>query len=107
METKKLQYAPLIYILAIIGLPLCCCAGLGFIPAGIAYYMAQIELKKYYLDPDAYDNQDTIYTGKIVALVVLVINLLYLMITIYQIYTIGWDNLMEQTRQMMEQYEQQ
>ncbi len=106
METKKLQYAPLIYTLAIIGLPLCCCAGLGFIPAGIAYYMAQTELKKYYLDPDAYDNQDTIYTAKIVALVVLVINLLYLVYTIYQIYTIGWDNLMEQSRQMMEQYEQ-
>lgn len=29
-----------IYVLSILGLPLCCCAGLGFIPAGIAYFMA-------------------------------------------------------------------
>lgn len=105
METKQLQYGPLIYILAIIGFPLCCCAGVGVIPAGIAYFIAHTELKKYYEAPDNYSNQDNIYTGKIVALVVVIINLLYLAYTIYQIYTIGWDNLMEQSRQIMEQYE--
>lgn len=106
METNKLQYSALIYILAFLGLPLCCCAGIGFLPAGIAYFIANSELKKYHLDPDAYSNQDTIYTGKIIALIILIINVLYLVYTVYQIYTIGWDVLMEQSRQMMEQYEQ-
>ncbi len=105
METQKLQYGPLIYVLAILGLPLCCCAGIGFIPAGVAFFIAHSELKKYYQNPDTYSNQDSIYIGKIVALIVLIINVLYLTYTIYSIYTIGWDELMEQSRQLMEQYE--
>ncbi|MFL0090179.1 hypothetical protein V3A08_00980 [Tenacibaculum maritimum] len=44
METQKLQYATLVYILAILGLPLCCCIGLGAIPSGIAYFIATSEL---------------------------------------------------------------
>ena len=105
METQKLQYGPLIYVLALLGLPLCCCAGFGVLPAGIAFYLAHSELKKYYLNPDLYDNQDSIYTAKIVALIILSINALYLIVTIYNIYTIGWDVLMEQSKQVMEQYQ--
>ncbi|TYP98755.1 hypothetical protein C7447_10270 [Tenacibaculum adriaticum] len=105
MESQKLQYSTLIYVLAILGLPLCCCVGFGAIPAGIAFFIANTELKKYYANPDAYTNQDSIYTGKIIALVILIINILYITYTAYQIYTIGWDNLMEQSRQIMEQYE--
>ncbi|MGB1041796.1 MAG: CCC motif membrane protein [Tenacibaculum sp.] len=104
MEKQKLEYTALIYTLAIIGFPLCCCAGFGILPAGIAYFIANTELKKFYENPDGYSNQDTIYTGKVIALVVMIINLLYLAYTAYSIYTIGWDNLMEQSRQMMEQY---
>ena len=105
MEKQKLQYSTLIYVLAVIGLPLCCCAGVGVIPSAIGYFIAHTELKKFYSNPEGFTNQDNIYTGKIIALVVLVINLLYIAYTAYQIYTIGWDNLMEQSRQMMEQYQ--
>jgi len=102
---EKLEYEPLIFILAIIGLPLCCCAGLGLIPAGIAFFIASNELKKCYDREEPYINQNGIYTGKIIALVVLIINILYLIYTAYAIYTIGWDDLMEQSRKMMEQYQ--
>lgn len=102
---KKLEYEVLIFILAIIGFPLCCCAGVGMIPAGIAFFIANNELKKCYDSSEAYLNQDSVYTGKIIALVVLIINVLYLLYTAYTIYTVGWDNLMEQSREMMEQYQ--
>lgn len=105
MEKQKLQHATLVYVLAILGLPLCCCGGFGILPAGIGFYLAHTELKKYYENPDLYNNQDNIYTAKIIALVVLVINILYFAYTAYSIYTIGWDVLMEQSRQMMEQYQ--
>lgn len=105
MEKEKLQYSTLIYVLAVLGLPLCCCAGAGVIPSAIGYFIANTELKKYYNYPDKYYDQDNIYTGKIIALVVLIINILYIGLTIYNIYTIGWDNLMEQSKQMMEQYQ--
>lgn len=44
-------------------------------------------------------------TAKTVAMIILIINLIYLAMTIYQISTVGWDEMMEQSRQMMEQYQ--
>lgn len=101
MEVQKLQYQTLIYVLAISGLLCCCIAGSGMLPAGIAYYIAHSELKKYTQNPDTYDNQDSIYTGKIIALIVFIINVLYFSYTLYQIYTIGWDTLMQQSEALM------
>ncbi len=104
MEKQQLQYATLIYGLSIFALLCCCFAGFGVLPAGIAYFIAHSELKKYYANPDLYDNQDSLYTGKIIAMVALAINILYFVYTAYNIYTIGWDVLMEQSKEMMEGY---
>ena len=105
MEKQPLQYSTLIYVLAFISLPLCCCGGFGIITSGIAFYLAKSELKKYYDNPEGYSNQDSIYTGKIIALVVLIINILYLVYTAYSIYTIGWDQLLLQSEEMMKNYQ--
>ena len=102
---EKLEYETLIFILAIIGFPLCCCAGIGAIPAGIAFYIANNELKKCYERTDPYVNQNNIYTGKIISLIILVINILYLIYTVHTIYTVGWDELTEQSKVLMEQYQ--
>lgn len=95
MEKQSLQYSTLIYVLAILGLPLCCCAGFGMLPAGIAFFIAKSELKKFYQNPDAYTNQDNIYTGKIIALIVLIINIIYFVYVIYVLNEIGWDALLD------------
>lgn len=102
---EKLQYEPLIFTLAIIGFPLCCCAGIGALPAGIAYFLAATELKKCYERETPYINQNGVYTGKIIALVIVIINILYLLYTVYVIYTKGWDNIMEESRELMKQYQ--
>ncbi|GGH03523.1 hypothetical protein GCM10011416_23080 [Polaribacter pacificus] len=95
MEKQPLQYSTLIYILAVLGLPLCCCAGFGILPSGIAYFIARSELKKFYTNPEIYSNQDNIYTGKIIALVVMIINALYLAYFFYMLYSIGWEALQD------------
>jgi len=105
MEKQPLQYSTLIYILAVISLPLCCCGGFGLITAGIAFFIARSELRKFYANPDAFSNQDNIYTGKMIALVVLIINILYLIYVAYSIYTIGWDELRIQSEEMMKNYQ--
>ncbi|MGA1227061.1 MAG: CCC motif membrane protein [Tamlana sp.] len=99
----------IIYVLAILGLLCCCFGGLGFILAGIAFFIAQSKLKAVKLNPENYEaaSINAMNTAKIVALVILIINLLYLVMTIYRIYTVGWDELMEQSQQMMEQWQQQ
>ena len=104
MEKQKLNVT-IVYILAILGFLCCCFGGLGFIFAGIAFFIAHSKLKEAYENPENYENIEGMKTAKIVALVVLVINLAYLIMTVYRIYTVGWDELMEQSREMMEQFQ--
>ena len=108
METQKLN-PTLVYVLAILGLLCCCVGGLGFILAGIAFYIANSKLNEAKLNPENYDQSSvkSMNTAKTVALVILIINALYLLMTIYQISTIGWDDMMEQSRKMMEQWQNQ
>jgi len=107
MEQQKLNPA-IVYVLAIIGLLCCCFGGLGVLLAAPAFFIAQSGLKKASLNPDDYDQSSVkaMNTAKIVALVILVINVLYLLATIYRIYTVGWDELMLQSQEMMEQWQQ-
>jgi Trk-type K+ transport system membrane component len=104
MEKQKLN-STIVYVLAILGFLCCCFGGVGFIFAGIAFFMAQSKLKEAYANPENYENIEGMKTAKIVALVVLIINLLYLIRIIYVISTVGWDEMMEQSRQMMEQFQ--
>lgn len=103
MEKQNLN-STLIYVLAVLGFLCCCFGGLGIIPAAIAFFMAHSKLKPAFADPDNYTNISGMKTAKTIALVVLIINALYLIYTIYAISSVGWDEMMEQQRQMMEQY---
>jgi len=104
---KKQLNPTIVYVLAILGLLCCCFGGLGFILAGIAYYLAHSKIKDAHLNPDDYEGDiKAMNTAKIVALVILIINLVYFAMTIYRISTIGWDELMDQSREMMEQMQQ-
>jgi len=107
MEQQKLNPA-IVYVLAILGLLCCCIGGIGFILAGIAFFIAQKKLKEAQANPEDFEigSIKAMNTAKIVALIILVINLIYLVMTIYRIYTIGWDEMMEQSRQAMEQWQQ-
>jgi TRAP-type C4-dicarboxylate transport system permease small subunit len=103
MEKQKLN--PTIqYVLSILGFLCCCVAGAGFIPAGIAYYLANQKLKEAATNPELYDGVQAMKTAKTVALVVLILNILYLAYTIYTISTVGWDQIQEQQLQIMEQW---
>lgn len=108
METQKLN-PTIVYVLAILGLLCCCFGGLGFILAGIAFFIANSKLKEVKNNPENYDptSVKSMNTAKIMAIIILIINVLYLAKTIYTITTVGWDDIMEQSRQMMEQYQNQ
>ncbi len=104
MEQQKLPNATIIIILGVLGYLCCCFAGFGIIPAGIAFFLAMKSEKIYAEDPDLYDNMSQIKTGKIVALVALILSSLMLIRFIYVLSTGDWDSIMEQSREMMEQY---
>lgn len=105
---KKQLNPTIVYVLAIIGLLCCCFGGLGFILAGIAFYIAHSKIKDAQLNPEAYEGDlKPMNTAKTVALVVLIINILYLLMSIYQVYSMGgWEAYMEQVNGMVEQMQQ-
>ena len=107
MEQQKLN-PTIVYVLAILGLLCCCFAGLGFILAGIAFFIATSKLKEAKLNPENFEPASikAMDTAKIVALVILIINLLYFVMSIYRIYTVGWDEIMRQSQEIMEQWQQ-
>ena len=103
MERIRLN-TTIIYVLAGLGLLCCCVGGLGVIPAAIAFFIAQSQLAKANEHPEDYENIKAMNTAKIIALVIAAICLIYLVMTIYQIYTVGWDNMMEQSTKMMQEW---
>ncbi|WP_308993554.1 CCC motif membrane protein [Mariniflexile litorale] len=106
MEIQKLN-PTIVYVLAILGLLCCCFGGLGFILAGIAFIMANSKLNAVKANPENYDpaSVKSMNTAKIIALVILIINILYLVKTIYTISTVGWDAIMEQSQTIIEQWQ--
>ncbi|WP_242084725.1 CCC motif membrane protein [Aestuariivivens sediminis] len=104
MEQQKLN-PTLVYVLAVFGLLCCCVGGTGFILSGIAVFIAHNKLNAVKDDPDSFDPDSVkaMNTAKIVAMVILIINVLYFIMTIYRISTVGWDEIMRQSQEMMEQ----
>lgn len=103
MEKQQLNTTT-IYILAIVGLLCCCFGGLGFIPSGIAYIMANNKLKEVQANPENYDNISAMQTAKTVALIITIINAAIFIFNIYDLSTGGYEARQEQFRQIMEQY---
>lgn len=95
-----------VYVLSIISFLCCCFAGLGVFLAAPAYIMANNKLKEAEANPEQYEPSSVtaMKTAKTVALIALVINALYLLATAYRLATTDWDVLMEQQKEIMEQY---
>jgi hypothetical protein len=104
MEKQKLN-STLIYILSALGF-LCCCIG-GFIPSGIAFFIANNKMKAVEENPDDFENIEGMKTAKTVALVLFCINLLVFIWILYRIYTVGWDELSERFKEAMEEARRQ
>jgi len=105
MEQQKLPNVTISLILSIVGFLCCCFAGLGIIPAGIAYFLVSKDEKLVAENPDTYSNESLLKTTKIITYVVLVLNLLYLIRSIYVIATVGFDGLQQQFDIMQQQIE--
>lgn len=104
MEQQKLPNATMIIVLSIFGYLCCCFFGIGIIPSAIAFFMATKSEKLYKENPDGYDNYSQIKTGKMVALIALILSALMVVRVVYVLSTGDWDQMMEQSRELMEQW---
>lgn len=105
MEKQKLPNATLILVFGIVSIVTCCCYGIiGLIFGIITLVLANSATKKYKKEPELYSGYSNVRTGKILAIIGVVLNLIYLLYVIYIFATIGYEGILEMQEELMEQY---
>ena len=109
MEKQKLPNATTVLILGILSIPACCFYGIG-LALGIAALLVAIQdLRSYRLDPDNYEGFGNLKTGRILAIIGIVLNALLIIFMIAIIMVFGMAALedpalmQEKIRRMSEQ----
>ncbi|MEX0362870.1 MAG: CCC motif membrane protein, partial [Allomuricauda sp.] len=92
-------------VFGIVSIVTCCCYGvLGLIFGIIALVLANKATKLYMENPENYEGFSNVKTGKILAIIGIILNVLYLGYTIFLFSTIGMEGIQEMQRELMEQY---
>ncbi|MBZ0327450.1 MAG: DUF4190 domain-containing protein [Altibacter sp.] len=105
MEKQKLPNATLILVFGIISIVTCCCYGvLGLIFGIIAMVMAKKATAVYMENPEQYTGYQNVKTGKILAIIGIILNVLYLGYVIFLFATLGTDGILNMNQELLEQY---
>ena len=108
MEQQKLPNSTLILIFGILSLVTCCCYGfIGLILGIIAIVLANKAAKVYAENPEAYTGYSNVKTGRILAIIGVVLSTIYIIYIIVMFSVIGYDGLMEKYNEVMQQIQQQ
>jgi hypothetical protein len=97
MQKQKLPNATAVLILGIASIVTCCCYGiLGLILGIIALVLAKKDLALYAENPELYDNYSNLNTGKILAIIGIVLSALSILYYVWIFATLGFENLGDQ-----------
>jgi len=102
MEKQQLPNSTLILVFGIISIVTCCCYGIiGLIFGIIALVLASKATKLYVANPDLYSDYNNVKIGKILAIIGLVLNAIYLLYIVWIFSTIGYEGIQEMQQEMM------
>jgi hypothetical protein len=94
MEKQSLPNATISLILGIFSLLTCICYGVIGLPLGItAFILGNKALKVHNQNPEEYKGSGNASAGKILGIVGIILNLIFILLIIWVISLIGWDNL--------------
>lgn len=97
MEQQKLPNATLILVFGILSIVTCCCYGvIGLILGIVAIVLANKATKVYAENPEAYTGFQNVKTGKILAIIGIVLSVLYLLLMVWMVTTFGWETMQDQ-----------
>ncbi|MCR8669361.1 CCC motif membrane protein [Aestuariibaculum sp. M13] len=97
MEQQKLPNSTLILVLGIVSILTCCCYGfVGLIVGIITLVLASKATSLYLENTELYTGYSNVKTGKILAIVGIVLSVLYLLMIVWAIATFGWDAMGDQ-----------
>ena len=106
MEKQTLPNSTLILVFGILSILGCCCYGIiGIIFAIIALVMAKKATALYTENPELYLGYQNVKTGKILAIIGLILSVIYLIYVIFIFATVGYDGYMEMIEEFRRGYE--
>jgi hypothetical protein len=96
MEKQKLPNSTTILVLGIISIVTCCCYGIiGLILGIVALFLAKSAKKVYLEAPENYTGYSNVTTGKVLSIIGIILNLIYLGMIVYLLTVIGWEALQD------------
>ncbi len=105
MERQPLPNSTLILVFGILSILTCCCYGIiGLIFGIIALIMAKKAKQIYLAEPELYKGYENVKTGRILAIIGIVLSSIYLIGTIIAFAFYGIEGIMEAQQEMMREY---
>ena len=96
MEKQQLPNATLILVFGIISIVTCCCGGIIGLPLGIiALVLANKSIALYATNPELYTGFKNVKTGRILAIIGIILNAILLIRVIWVISTVGFEGIQE------------
>ena len=83
MEKRKLPNATAVLVLGILSVLTCCCWGIGLILGIVALIVAKKDIALYSENPEQFEGYSNINTGRVLAIIGIVLSSLYLIFMIY------------------------
>lgn len=106
MEKQTVPNSTLILVFGILSIVTCCCGGIfGLIFGIVALVLAKKAKQIYFADPELYTGYNNVKTGRILAIIGIVLSAIYLIYNIVLISIYGWDGLQQMTEEMIRDYE--
>lgn len=107
MEKQKLPNATAVLILGIASIITCCCWGItGLVIGIIALVLAQKDLKLYIESPEKYNGYSNLNTGRILAIIGIILSAIYFALTIYLYAVVGEAGLKDFQQNLIEKMKQ-
>lgn len=108
MEKQKLPNANAVLILGILSIITCCCWGIvGLILGIVALVLAKRDMKLYEENPEAYQGYSNINTGRILAIIGIILSSIYFLFNIYLYVFVGEEALKDFQQNLIEKMKQQ
>ncbi len=108
MEKRKLPNATAILILGILSILTCCCWGVIGLTLGIvALILAKKDLALYNENPEIYEGFSNINTGRILAIIGIILSSIYLILNIYMYVVWGEEGIKEFQENLIEKIKHQ
>ena len=105
MEKQTLPNSTLILVFGILSIVTCCCYGiLGLIFGIVALVMAKKAKQQYLAEPVLYTGYNNVKTGRILAIIGIILSAIYLILAIIGLAFYGIEGLQEMQEEMMREY---